>query len=126
MGRATRQRGIRHRRAARRGTRSHRRPARPRSGWYIEVAAEVLGRTLFPRALPRPYGPIRRRARSVASSERVVQAGREVVDVVLESGVAGAWGGFPETALRGYEKAARVMVRVGRTAFGQGGPNASG
>ncbi|MDJ0463230.1 hypothetical protein QMK30_16780 [Streptomyces sp. H27-C3] len=50
---------------------------------------------------------------------RVVQAGREVVDVVLESGVAGAWGGFPETVLRSYEKAARVMVRVGRTTFGQ-------
>ncbi|MFI7239467.1 hypothetical protein [Streptomyces cyaneofuscatus] len=43
---------------------------------------------------------IRRRARSVASSVRVVQAGREVVDVVLESGVADAWGGFPETVLR--------------------------
>lgn len=78
------------------------------------------------RALPRPYVLIRRRARSVASSVRVVQAGREVVDVVLESGVAGAWGGFPETVLRSYEKAARVMVRVGRTTFGQGGPSTSG
>lgn len=71
MGLVARQRGIRHRCAARRGSHSQRRPARPRSGRYIEVAAEVLGRTLFPRGTPAL------RADSAQGEERrVVGAGR--------------------------------------------------